>query len=47
MKDELRPTPILKGKVASRFYRTINNSEISDDQKRFLEKCAKLLKTKK
>ena len=40
---ELRPTPILKGKAAKRFYREINNSEISKEQKSFIEECLKLI----
>lgn len=43
MTSELRPTPILKGKSAKRFYREINDSEISDEQKKFLGECLKLI----
>jgi len=43
MNDELRPTPILKGKSAKRFYREINDSEISEEQNAFIQECLKLL----
>ncbi len=43
MTDDLRPTPILKGKAAKRFYREINQKEISDKQKKFLGECLKLI----
>lgn len=39
----MRPTPILKGKAAKRFYKEINQGEISDKQKKFLDDCVKLL----
>ena len=45
MADELRPTPILKGKVAKRFYREINNRKISKEQVEFLHSCVELLET--
>lgn len=47
MSEELRPTPILKGKIANRFYREINNKDISTEQKKFLNNCVKLLETTK
>lgn len=37
--------PTIKGKDAKRFYKTINDGEISEKQKKFLEKCKKLEKT--
>ena len=39
----MRPTPILKGKAAKRFYKEINDGEVSEKQKKFLEECSKLL----
>lgn len=39
----LRPTPILKGKSAKRFYAEINDKEMSDKQKKFIEECLSLL----
>lgn len=47
MENELRPTPILTGKSAKRFYREINDSEISKEQQEFLDDCVKLLKNLK
>jgi hypothetical protein len=41
---ELRPTPILEGKSAKRFYREINDKKISEEQKQFLHECVDLLK---
>lgn len=38
-----RPTPILKGKSAKRFYSEINDGEISEKQKKFLNECLSLL----
>lgn len=43
MTEELRPTPILRGKAAKRFYRHINDKEISDEQKAFIQDCIKVL----
>lgn len=43
MTQELRPTPILKGKAARKFYREINDSEISEEQEKFLGECLKLI----
>ena len=43
MSEELRPTPILRGKAAKRFYRHINDKEISDEQKSFINNCVKVL----
>jgi hypothetical protein len=43
MTSELRPTPILKGKSAKRFYREINDNKISDKQKKFLRECLMLI----
>ena len=43
MNNELRPTPILKGKAAERFYRCINNGKMTEAQKKFLNQCADLL----
>lgn len=43
MNKELRPTPILKGKAAKRFYREINDGEISKEQKSFIQGCLELL----
>ena len=43
MEPELRPTPVLKGKAAKRFYREINNGEISKEQKKFLDECLQFL----
>ncbi len=43
----LRPTPILKGNAAKRFYREVNDGKISKEQKEFLNDCVSLLnKTK-
>jgi len=39
----MRPTPVLKGKAAKRFYKVINDGEISDKQKKYIEHCLKLL----
>lgn len=39
-----RPTPVLKGKAAKRFYQEINQGEISEKQKKYIKKCKKLLK---
>ena len=39
----MRPTPILKGKAAKRFYKEINDGEISDKQKKYIEHCLKVL----
>ena len=47
MNEELRPTPILEGKAAKRFYREINTEEISEEQEKFLNECVALLKTEK
>jgi len=44
VKQEFRPTPTLKGKAAKRFLNEINDGEISEKQKKFLEECAKLVK---
>jgi len=43
MTQKLRPTPILKGKAAQKFYHEINNDEISPEQKQFLEECVQLI----
>lgn len=43
----MRPTPVLKGKSAERFYNEINQGEISKEQQKFLNECVKLLKRKK
>ena len=43
MNYELRPTPILRGNAAKRFYQEINNGEISKEQKKFLDDCLELL----
>jgi hypothetical protein len=40
---DIRPTPILKGKNAKRFYAEINDKEMSDKQKKFIEECLSLL----
>ena len=40
---DIKPTSILKGKDAKRFYEEINQGEISDKQKKFLEECLSLL----
>ncbi len=45
--DELRPTPILKGKSAKRFYREINDKSLSKEQEKFLKECVDLLKNTK
>lgn len=42
--DEERPTPILKGKSAKRFYNQINDGPISEKQQKFLDDCRKLLR---
>ena len=39
----MRPTPILKGKSAKRFQEEINDGEISDKQKKYIEHCLKVL----
>lgn len=39
----IRPTPILKGKSAKRFYQEINQGEISEKQKKYIKHCLKLL----
>ena len=46
MTEELRPTPIVKGEAARRFYRTIGTGTVSQEQKDFLEGCAALLNSK-
>jgi len=33
----------IKGKDAKRFYKNINDGEISKEQKKFLEECRKML----
>ena len=43
MDTEIKPTPILKGKSAKRFYAEINQGKISDKQKKFIEECLSLL----
>jgi len=45
MDNELRPTTILKGKAAKRFYREINDNGMSEEQKEFLDDCVSLLNT--
>lgn len=40
----MRPTPILKGKAAKRFYENINDGEISPKQQQFLNDCLEFLK---
>lgn len=35
----IRPTPVLKGKSAKKFYDEINDEEITEEQKEFLEEC--------
>ena len=40
--NEYRPTPILKGKAAKRFYSLINDGPISEKQQKFLDDCKKL-----
>lgn len=42
-----RPTPILKGKAAKRFYSEINQGEISEKQQKFLDECLEHLKKHK
>lgn len=42
--DEVRPTPVLRGKSAKRFYSIINNGPISEKQQKFLNGCRKLVK---
>ena len=39
--SDIRPTPTLKGKSAKRFYAEINNGDISEEQKKFLDDCSK------
>jgi len=39
-KKGIRPTPILKGSVASRFYKDINIKELSKEQEAFIQYCA-------
>jgi len=36
----LRPTPILKGRIAERFYKEFNNRELSEEQEAFIQDCA-------
>ena len=43
MKQEIRPTPTLKGKSAKRFLAEINDKEISKEQQKFLDECEKLV----
>jgi len=43
MDTEIRSTPVLKGKSARRFYDEINDKEMSDKQKKFIEECLSLL----
>jgi hypothetical protein len=43
MTQEFRPTPVLKGKVAERFYHEINSGDISQEQKNFLNDCLKFV----
>lgn len=43
MTEELRPTPVLKGKAAKVFYREINNKTLSPEQEKFLDECVALL----
>lgn len=43
MTQELRSTPVLKGKAARKFYQEINDGEISFEQKQFLGECVKLI----
>jgi hypothetical protein len=47
MTEELRPTPILKGKSAKRFYREINDKKISKEQEAFIQNCLNLLHKQK
>lgn len=35
----MRPTPVLKGKSAERFYELINEKEISKEQEEYLQEC--------
>ncbi|MFO8077932.1 MAG: hypothetical protein R6U21_04770 [Thermoplasmatota archaeon] len=43
MTQKLRPTPVLKGKAARKFYQEINDGKISSEQKQFLGECVKLI----
>jgi hypothetical protein len=36
-----RPTPVLKGASANKFYSEINNGKISPEQQKFLDSCVK------
>jgi len=45
--NELRATPILTGKSAKRFYKEINNKEMSNEQREFLEECIDMVKDSK
>jgi len=40
----MKPTPILKGKSAKRFYSKINDGAISEKQQKFLDECVELHK---
>ena len=41
--DEIRPTPVLRGKAAKRFYSVINDGPISEKQQKFIDECKKLV----
>lgn len=41
--DNMRPTPTLEGEDAERFYNEINDGEMSEKQKKFLEECSALV----
>jgi hypothetical protein len=37
--SNIRPTPILKGKSAKKFYKDINDGKTSKEQQEYLEEC--------
>lgn len=39
--EVIRPTPVLKGASANKFYSAINNGKISPEQQKFLDSCVK------
>lgn len=43
MSNDVRPTPIVEGKAAKRFYKTIGDGRITEKQQKFLDECLSLL----
>jgi len=37
--NQIRPTPVLRGKSVRKFYEEINDGKITEEQKKFLEEC--------